>query len=346
MRLADAARVGASLAAAKLTGAAVPFLVTIYPTMRCNLRCVYCSSPYERSSELSVHEWRTALEELASLGAHRIAILGGEPLMRADIGEIVAAVRTVGLKAAMTTNGTLVPRHRDVVERLHTLVVSVDGDRQAHDRNRGEGSHADALAAIDLARSWGVPVKINAVLSADSTPSLPWLLAFAERERLPLTLNLMRSEEVGLWHDAAAHRQSRDEIARLLDAIVEAKRRNPWVLFSTASYRVAAQWQDFTRDRLTAAEAGDTFPGPRCSAGRFFCSIHADGSLYPCSITMNQLPALNVRTAGVAAALARARHHGCATCHTPCRVEQNALFALQPSVVASLARTYLRTRLE
>lgn len=44
------------------------------------------------------------------------------------------------------------------------------------------------------------------------------------------------------------------------------------------------------------------------------------------------------------AALARTRHHGCATCSNACMLETNAIFALQPRVLASLARRYLRSR--
>jgi hypothetical protein len=58
-----------------------------------------------------------------------------------------------------------------------------------------------------------------------------------------------------------------------------------------------------------------------------------------------QVPAVNARDAGVARAVEVARHHGCATCFSPCMVEHNALFALDPVVVAGLLRVYLARRL-
>ena len=42
--------------------------VSIYPTYRCNLRCLYCGSPYMKTSELSTAQWQTIIHELGELG--------------------------------------------------------------------------------------------------------------------------------------------------------------------------------------------------------------------------------------------------------------------------------------
>jgi MoaA/NifB/PqqE/SkfB family radical SAM enzyme len=342
MNLSAAARQGFRLLAARLRGTAVPFHVTLYVNTACNLRCVYCSSPDQRVRPLTADQLRRILDELRGLGTERVLFFGGEPLLRGDLAGIVAHARALGLRCALTTNGTLVPRRPDVVRQLQSLVVSLDGDAEAHDKNRGPGSHADAIMAIRVARDWGVTVRVNAVLNANSAGSLAWLLAFSRRERIPVTLNLMRSEDTGLWKHASAHRLEDGRMRGLIREILEARRSNPWIVFSRESYEVAGQWPDFTRDRRTLAEVGRRFVGPRCSAGRFHCVIYADGSLFPCTLTVQQMDALNVVTAGVAAALGHARAHGCATCFSPCMLEQNALFALHPRVVLNLARTAVR----
>lgn len=341
MRALEAFRMGYRLIGAKLAGRAVPFHVALYVTTRCNLRCVYCASPDQRERELTAPEWCRVLDELRALGTRRVLFFGGEPLVRADLGDIVAHARRLGLRCALTSNGTLVPHRPDVVRQMHTLTISLDGDAAAHDCNRGPGNHAEALGAIAAARAWGVPVKVNAVLNADNAASLDWLLAFSRRERTPITLNIMRSEDNRLWKDAARHRLDDSRLRDLIGRIVEARRSNPWIVFSRETYEIARQWSDFTRDRLTEAEAGPRFRGPRCSAGRFHCVIYADGSLFPCPLTVRQVAALNVKAAGVAAALDRARRHGCATCFSPCMLETNSMFALHPGAVATLARTYL-----
>ena len=346
MKWLEAARIGGQLMGAKLRKRAVPFHVTLYVTTHCNLRCVYCSLPYQREEELTASEWCAVLDELRTLGTRRVLFFGGEPLVRADLGAIVAHARELGLRCTLASNGTLVPKRPEVIRQLHTLSLSLDGDAAAHDCNRGKGNHQEVLRAISAARSWGVAVKVNAVLNANNAASLEWLLDFSRRERIPITLNLMRSEDNGLWKDAARHRLNDAKQRDLIGEILNAKKRNLWIVFSRQSYEIARQWKDFSRDRLTEAETGPRFPGPRCSAGRFHCVIYADGSLFPCTLTVRQVTALNVKTAGVAAALAQARRHGCATCFNPCMLETNYMFALHPGVIASLARTFLRTAIQ
>lgn len=53
MRWLEVAWMGGKLVAAKLRGSAVPFHVTLYVNTRCNLRCVYCSSPDQRENEVT-----------------------------------------------------------------------------------------------------------------------------------------------------------------------------------------------------------------------------------------------------------------------------------------------------
>ena len=188
-----------------------------------------------------------------------------------------------------------------------------------------------------------MPTKVNAVLGANNADQLDWLLAFAEREKVPISLNVMRSADTGLYHDAARFRIEDGALRLLLGRIVQAAGESRWVLFSPATYRLLQSWPDFAVDRLPEGDAGD-FPAPPCSAGRLHCAIYSDGSLYPCTLTVRQMPARNVRD-GVAAALAAVRDHGCACCASACMLETNAMFALEPRVLASLGRTYLRTRI-
>jgi len=189
-------------------------------------------------------------------------------------------------------------------------------------------------------------VKVNAVLSAHNVRDLDWLLDYCEERGLPLTLNVMRAERSRLWQDAARHRLADAGVRALIDRIIAAKDDYACILFSKSTYRLARQWPDFGRDRLTRKEVGEQRAGPPCSAGRFHCIIEPDGRLFPCIATIDRVPALNVRTAGVAKALVLAKRHDCAACHLPCLIELNGLFAPRPRVLASLARTYLRRRIE
>lgn len=156
MRVREAARKGVRLLAARVRGRAIPFHVTLYVMKRCNLRCVYCSSPDQHTTELTADEWCAVLAELHALGTERVLFFGGEPLLRDDLAPIVSQARAFGMRTALTSNGTLVPRRPEVIRQLDTLVLSLDGPPAAHDGNRvvGEssGCHARAGGRTRLGR--------------------------------------------------------------------------------------------------------------------------------------------------------------------------------------------------
>jgi MoaA/NifB/PqqE/SkfB family radical SAM enzyme len=61
-------------------------------TNRCNLTCPFCETASGEAGpgELSMEETQGLIYDLSSMGVKRLLISGGEPLMRRDIGEIMA----------------------------------------------------------------------------------------------------------------------------------------------------------------------------------------------------------------------------------------------------------------
>lgn len=87
-------------------------------TDRCNLRCHYCMPEDEyvwlpRSSLLTFEEIERLARIFASLGASKVRLTGGEPLLRRDLAGLVrrlAAQPDID-DLALTTNGLLLPRY-------------------------------------------------------------------------------------------------------------------------------------------------------------------------------------------------------------------------------------------
>jgi len=55
------------MATGRPRGRAVLVSANVYVTQRCNLRCVYCSSPLHRTPELTTAQWISIFDELADL---------------------------------------------------------------------------------------------------------------------------------------------------------------------------------------------------------------------------------------------------------------------------------------
>jgi MoaA/NifB/PqqE/SkfB family radical SAM enzyme len=324
----------------------VLFQSFLYITHRCNLRCLYCRFPFQEVSELDTDQWRRVIDQLADLGVRRVTFLGGEPLLRPDLADLLRQARRRGLACVLTTNGTLVPEMTSLLRSIQTLVISLDAAGPANDEVRGEGVFAAVERAVIAARGAGIPVKINAVLSAKNATELDGLLRFVIRHDLALTVNVVRSGNDDLWREARRIKPEDEEIRKLLLDIAERAERNRRLLLSPASYRFASLWRDYSQDRY---ESADLDPAdvlrrraPACRAGRSYLSIDADGTAYPCVTTIGKISGGRVLEKGVEGAWRALQGHSCVACFSPCLVELNSLFSFDFRVLARFAGSYLR----
>jgi len=85
-------------------------LVSWNTTNQCNMFCDHCyrDAGAKLSDELSTAEARKLIDEIKKAGFQIMIFSGGEPLMRADIFELGAYARSVGLRPVLGTNGTLI----------------------------------------------------------------------------------------------------------------------------------------------------------------------------------------------------------------------------------------------
>ena len=143
-------------------------------TPRCNYHCVYCHPLGMEMSDppgtVSVADVRHFLAAAASLGMDAVRFTGGEPLVRRELPEMIAAAAgTPGVKdVAITTNGSIFrKRHKDLVAAgLQRVNISLDAvDPQVFRRLTRGGDVNAVLDAIDLSLELGLhPVKLNAVV--------------------------------------------------------------------------------------------------------------------------------------------------------------------------------------
>jgi radical SAM protein with 4Fe4S-binding SPASM domain len=143
--------------------------VTINVNRACNLRCVQCwewgengaftgLTAEELRGGLSLDEWASFFDQLARWRPY-VYFFGGEPFLRRDMPELVAAASERGLLTSVNSNMTLVTD--DVARRLvdgglDYVVASLDGPRDVNDSiRRGERSFertTDGIRALVEAR--------------------------------------------------------------------------------------------------------------------------------------------------------------------------------------------------
>ena len=146
-------------------------------TDRCNLRCAYCMPvegvPWRPHDDiLTFEEIERIVRVAAALGISKVRLTGGEPLVRAGIVDLVRLLALVPEvdDLAMTTNGTLLPRHAGALASagLDRANISLDTLRPERFRRITRlGDIRAVLAGIESALDANLaPVKLNVVLMA------------------------------------------------------------------------------------------------------------------------------------------------------------------------------------
>ena len=147
---------------------------------RCNFRCPYCmpKEKFHENYRLLKSQDRLSFDEIlrlsrlfAALGVRKLRLTGGEPLLRANLADLVGDLTMIpGIEdIALTTNGVLLGQHAVDLHAngLRRVTVSLDTlDPAVFARMSGGFAALDqVLQGIDAAIAAGLaPVKINAVI--------------------------------------------------------------------------------------------------------------------------------------------------------------------------------------
>ena len=148
-------------------------------TDRCNFRCVYCmpkevfGNDYqflERKEILTFEEIARTARIFHGLGAEKIRLTGGEPLVRRNLEQLIVQLAAIpGLDLTLTTNGSLLERKAEALRKagLTRITVSLDAldDATFKRMNDVDFPVSKVLAGIEAAAAAGLaPVKINMVV--------------------------------------------------------------------------------------------------------------------------------------------------------------------------------------
>jgi MoaA/NifB/PqqE/SkfB family radical SAM enzyme len=171
---------------AYLTATRRPILVHFEVTMRCNARCGFCdywkTDPSAKSSEL-----KSFADAARFFNPMLITFTGGEPTLRHDLEDLVAAVdASVSLKymTLITHGGMLSPeRARSLWKAgINQFNISLDFLDERHDQARGiPGLSGKIMRAIPHMREIGITgIRFNTVIKRDN---LDQLLPIVRRAR-------------------------------------------------------------------------------------------------------------------------------------------------------------------
>ena len=277
-------------------------------TGRCNLDCVHCynrSGPDKSNSEeLSTTEALAFIDDCAALKVPVILLSGGEPLIREDIWELAQYASRLGIKTALSSNGTLITR--ETAKKIHDagigyVGISLDGaSAQTHDRFRGtDGAFDRATQAFHNCREEGIRCGVRVTITRDTIAELDDLITLSLRlsasrfcvywlvpsgrgsdSYQELQLDEQQVRDVLL----TLHRRAEETDPAVMEFLTVDAPQDAVLLLDTMEKR-GSQDLDEARTLISSMKGG-------CSAGIRVANISPEGDVYPCQFA--QIPRFRV----------------------------------------------------
>ena len=160
-------------------------------TRRCNLKCVHCYAQAvdpNGKDEISTEQGKRIIDDLAAYGAPVMLFSGGEPLVRQDLSELAAYATQKGMRAVISTNGTLITKEKArelKAINLSYVGISLDGAEEVHDMFRGvPHAYRNALRGVENCKAEGLKVGFRFTINKRNV------------EEIPKVFNVLREMEV------------------------------------------------------------------------------------------------------------------------------------------------------
>jgi len=196
-------------------------------THRCNLKCVHCYAHAKNmalDSELSTLEGKNLLDDLAEFGVPVILFSGGEPMTRKDLPELAAYAVKKGMRAVISTNGTLItPEKAQTLKEigLSYVGISLDGMEEINDRFRGvKGAFRAALQGIENCKNAGIKVGLRFTINKSNVAEISKIFKLIEDMDIPRACFyhlVYAGRGTDLVKEDLSHRESRNAVDLIMD---------------------------------------------------------------------------------------------------------------------------------
>jgi len=199
-------------------------------TKTCNLKCAHCymeSDSQKYQGEMTTEEAKRFIDELAEFKSPVLLFSGGEPLIRPDFFELAEYTVAKGLRATLSTNGTLITP--EVAQRIKDIGISyvgisLDGLADVNDKFRGkEGAFKAAMQGIQNCVAVDQRVGLRFTINHHNIQELDKIFDFIEAENIDRVCfyHLVYS---GRGNQMIAEDVTREESRQAMDTIIRRTR--------------------------------------------------------------------------------------------------------------------------
>lgn len=353
MKLSTVAYVGSRILACKLFGRRYPLAMAFELTHDCNMSCPHCYTS-DDVTPLGREDHFRILREINAAGCRIVSFTGGEPLLVPYLTELMTEARKMGMWVQCTTNGVALPDREQEMMRAGAdmIQLSLDGNQDAHEKARGDGSFTRIIDALDVVKrnDWRCLI-VSVIHKYTTLESLAFVLSKALEAGAFVSFQPLC--------DLPALEPTRDRLVESLDFLrmvrkTRKKEQFVGVLKQCGAGSVVEQ----------AFAAGRRFYNPMdqpmvmlkylyrfpsigylpCTAGRLFGRIRPDGQLVPCYYAIDRENPLNIISDGFEKAWKNINLPECRNCWHHHRLELNLIYSLSISTIINVLYYHLNKK--
>lgn len=268
-------------------GRAVPLLVFIRPSKRCNAKCKMCSFWKKNNEQIPFSKMRKIIKNAAELGTKEIRLSGGEPLLYPYFFQTLKLIKDNGMDSSFITNGSLLSQKN--VKKILALSpkqihVSIDFPiPEEHDKERGfPGLWEKAVQGVKLLKNTPSQKKpkiiLNFIVSNKNFLLLPSMLniqntVFDEINLIPIRGKpdwLLNEKQIKIFNNNIAPVLLQN--AKKLGTKIRSE--NPFIFGTTKKQILASTKQNYN---------SCFYEKNSCFSSKFMLFIDSNGMVFPCS---------------------------------------------------------------
>ncbi len=213
-------------------------------TESCNSRCVTCNAwKNELVDELTTQEIKNALKQLKDIGVTNLILIGGEPLLRSDIGNLIREAALLRFETIIVvTNGLLLEKKaEELLENGVThITVSIDGVESVNDMIRGvPGYFEKSIRGLEtvqrLKKDRGLNVSVTlltTILLKKNVDDIPRLLEISRNMGVYWSFNLLDTN-VDIFNGipfSSLLAENEEQIDWTIDYLRKTREEKPWLI--------------------------------------------------------------------------------------------------------------------
>ena len=235
----------------------------------CNFRCIYCyaSETAHRRNELNKEEFIDVIWQAKDLGARKIIVLGGEPMLYPHIMEMIRFIRKLDMDIELFTNGTnITPEIAQVLyeNNVRPILKMNTFDESLQDTLSGrKGAYTQIQEALKNLKQVGYPSKDHAM-------GISTIICQQNIEELPRMWEWLRDQNILPYFEMMTPQGGARE-----HNMLEVDSRTVQQFFQKVA----------DLDRTKYNHHWDPKPplvGGECLRHQFSCAVNSEGFVQPC----------------------------------------------------------------